>query len=138
MNCPALVSVLLLLSSLPATALAADPAAAPVVDADAILKRMDRDNDGKVSLEEYRNALSRRFHALDADADGVLRADEIPREWLEVSDADISGDGLSMQELSSHLQPVFQDFDTDHDGRLDRDELAGLAHARAQRLEKAP
>lgn len=138
MNCPALVSVVLLLSSWSGMAAAADQAASPIIDADVILKRMDRDNDGKVSLEEYRNALSRRFHALDADMDGVLRADEIPREWLEVSDADISGDGLNLQELSAHLQPVFQGFDLDRDGRLDRDELAGLAQARAQRLEKAP
>ena len=57
MKCVAALPVLLVLMSLPA---AADT---PVASTQQLLKRMDRNNDGTVSFEEYRNAVSRRLHA---------------------------------------------------------------------------
>ena len=126
----AALPVLLVLTCLPA---AADT---PVTSTQQLLKRMDRNNDGKVSFEEYRNAVSRRFHSLDRDGDGQLQDGEIPPEW-RVGEA--GGPGvLTQAEFAAHLPTVFQEFDRNHDGQLDHDELDTLAAARAARLEAKP
>ena len=123
----AALSVLLAITCLPA---AADT---PVTSTEQLLKRMDRNNDEKVSFEEYRNAVSRRFHALDRDDDGLLKDSEIPPEW-RTGEAAGSG-GLSHEEFAAHLPTVFQEFDRNQDGQLDHDELTALANARAARRE---
>ena len=130
MKCVAALPVLLVLMSLPA---AADT---PVASTQQLLKRMDRNNDGTVSFEEYRNAVSRRLHALDRDGDGQLQDGESPPEW-RVGEA--GGPGvLTQSEFAAHLPTVFQEFDRNQDGQLDHDELDTLAAARAARLEAKP
>lgn len=126
----AALPVLLALTCLPA---AADT---PVTSTQQLLKRMDRNNDGKVSFEEYRNAVSRRFHALDRDGDGLLQDSEIPPEW-RVGEAGGAG-ALTHEEFAAHLPTVFREFDRNQDGQLDHDELTALANARAARLEAKP
>lgn len=103
-----------------------------------ILQRMDRDNDGKVGFEEYRNAMTRRFHAVDRNADGALQADELPPEWVVVDAADIPAGGMGLDGFSGHMRSSFAGFDANHDGNLDNEELTTLAKARAAKLEATP
>jgi Ca2+-binding EF-hand superfamily protein len=99
---------------------------------------MDRDNDGKVDFEEYRNAMTRRFHKVDADSDGFMEQEEVPKEWLAVGAADLADGKVTAEEFAAGLQPAFDGFDLDHDGALNNDELATFAQARAAKLEETP
>lgn len=128
---------LLVFSSVPAmSAPATDDT--PATSVQRILQRMDQDNDGKVSFEEYRNAMIRRFHAVDKNADGTLQADEIPREWAVVPPADLSDAEVTLDEFSAELRPGFARFDANSDGLLDDGELTAFATARAAKLEASP
>lgn len=118
-----------------ATASAADDHATTV---QRILARMDRDNDGKVGFEEYRNAMTRRFHAVDKNGDGALEVDELPEEWVVVNAADIPATGMSLENFSDHMRSSFDSFDANKDGSLDNDELTALAKARAAKMEAKP
>ncbi len=128
---------LLVFSSVPAMA-------APTVDdtpattVQRILQRMDQDNDGKVSFEEYRNAMVRRFHVVDKNTDDTLQADEIPKEWIVVPPADLSDAKVTLEEFSAELRPGFARFDANSDGLLDDSELTAFATARAAKLEATP
>ena len=128
---------LLVFSSVPAmSAPATDDT--PATSVQRILQRMDQDNDGKVSFEEYRNAMIRRFHAVDKDADAALQVDEIPKEWLVVQTADLSDSEVTLEEFSAELRPGFARFDSNGDGLLDEAELIAFATARAAQLEASP
>lgn len=140
-----LATALTALCSLSAlTAVAAEKkTAAPQSDAPAttvqrILQRMDRNNDGKVSFEEYRNAMTRRFHAVDKDGDGALEANERPAEWVVVKESDIPATGMTLEAFSAHMHASFAGFDANSDGQLDQTELTALANARAAQLEAKP
>lgn len=105
-------------------------AAEPVDTAVQLLERMDRNVDGKISFEEYRNAMVRRFDAIDGDGDGTLVAQEIPPEWLAGAQARAPGGKVSRLEFGDSLQPVFDRFDADKDGQLDAAEIEAFASAR--------
>lgn len=105
-------------------------AAEPVDTAAQLLERMDRNVDSKISFEEYRNAMIRRFDAIDGDGDGTLVAQEIPPEWLAGAQARVPGGKVSRMEFGDSLQPVFDRFDGDHDGQLDAAEIEAFAGAR--------
>lgn len=104
---------------------------APVDTTKRMLARMDRNVDGKISFEEFRNAVTRRFDARDKNHDGTLSADEVPKEWLIVSAADQADGQVTHEEFAAALQPTFDRFDADHDGQLDATEIAAFAAARA-------
>lgn len=127
-----------LLAPFPLSALAADAADEHATTVQRILARMDRNNDGRVDFEEYRNAMTRRFHAVDKNADGALEASELPEEWVVVDASDIPAGGLDLEAFSGHMRTSFASFDADADGRLDNTELTTLAKARAARLEATP
>ncbi|HEX7802150.1 MAG TPA: EF-hand domain-containing protein [Pseudoxanthomonas sp.] len=137
---PVVVSSALLALCLPMLSVAApaEDRQAPVASVEQILQRMDRDNDGKLSFEEYRNAMTRRFHRLDADGDGFLVQKEIPKEWLAVGAADLADGKVSAEEFASGLRPAFDGFDLDKDNSLNDEELAAFARARAAKLEATP
>lgn len=105
-------------------------AAQPIDTAVQLLERMDRDGDGKISFEEYRNAMVRRFDAVDGDGDGTLVAQEIPPEWLAGAQERVAGKQVSRIEFGDSLQPVFERFDGDQDGLLDAAEIEAFANAR--------
>lgn len=134
----ATLPALLALCCLPAFAAPKPVPDVPVTTAQQILQRMDRDNDSQVDFEEYRNAMSRRFHARDADGDGSLNLDEVPKEWLAVGATEMADGTLSTEEFAAHLQPAFDGFDLDDDQSLNNDELAAFAKARAAQLEAKP
>lgn len=103
----------------------------PIDTPQRLLERMDRDVDGKISFEEYRNAMVRRFDARDKNGDGVLEGKEYPKEWLVGG----SADKLTWDEFGDALQPVFDQYDTDKDGLLDSGEIATFAAARKSKEE---
>jgi Ca2+-binding EF-hand superfamily protein len=114
------------------TAYAAEPSSTspPVDTARAMLDRMDRNQDGKISLEEYRNAMIRRFGAQDHNDDGVLEGDEFPPEWLAGADAHGAAGKVSFEQFAGELPTVFARFDANRDGQLEADEIAAFAAAR--------
>jgi hypothetical protein len=105
-------------------------AAEPVDTAQRLVQRMDRDIDGKISFEEYRNAMVRRFDASDANGDGVLDGEEFPKEWVAGADVKAATGKVSWAEFGASLQPVFDRFDGDKDGQLNSAEIDALAAAR--------
>ena len=111
-------------------------AAAETIDTPArLLERMDRNVDGKISFEEYRNAMVRRFDAIDSDGDGTLVAQEIPPEWLAGAPERVAGAKVSRLEFGDSLQPVYDRFDADKDGQLDAAEIEVFANARKSQQE---
>ena len=79
------------------------------------LARMDKDGDGRVSLQEYQAWMSYAFEARDLDRDGVLSAQEQP-----------GGHGTSIT-LADHRERLAQRFrkqDVDRDGFLSARELS--------------
>ena len=102
----------------------------PVDTSMRLVERMDRDLDGRISFEEYRNAMLRRFDASDRNGDGVLDAGEYPKEWVAGADTQAANGQVTWQEFGDALQPTFDRFDGDRDGKLDAAEIAALAAAR--------
>ncbi|ODU36048.1 MAG: hypothetical protein ABS97_01555 [Lysobacteraceae bacterium SCN 69-320] len=101
-----------------------------------LLARMDRNGDGKISFEEYRNAMLRRFDARDKNHDGVLDGDEFPSQWLTGAAVATERKRITRDEFSDQLQPSFDHFDTDKDDQLDGAELDAFLAARQP--EKQP
>jgi len=102
----------------------------PIDTPQRLLERMDRNIDGKISFEEYRNAMVRRFDARDKNGDGVLEGKEYPKEWLVGAETEAANGKLTWDEFGDALQPVFDKFDVDKDGQLDTNEIAAFAAAR--------
>ena len=107
----------------------------PIDTPQRLLERMDRNIDGKISFEEYRNAMVRRFDARDKNGDGVLEGKEYPKEWLVGADTQAATGKLTWDEFGDALQPVFDQFDLDKDGQLDANEIAAFAAARKAKEE---
>ncbi|WP_257385830.1 hypothetical protein [Tahibacter caeni] len=101
-----------------------------------LLARMDRDGDDRISFEEYRNAMLRRFDARDRNRDGVLDGAEFPPQWLEGSGIAAEQKRLARDDFSDQLEPSFAKFDADANGQLDGAELDAFFAARHQ--EKQP
>jgi hypothetical protein len=127
----------LLLATMTAASAAEQPpatqaaAASPPVDtAEAMLARMDRNADGRISFEEYRNAMIRRFGARDANDDGALDGDEFPREWLAGADVQGAVGKVTFEQFTLELPLVFDSFDVDKDGQLAPAEIGAFAAAR--------
>jgi Ca2+-binding EF-hand superfamily protein len=125
----------MMLATMTAQAVDSRPADPPVDTATAMLDRMDRNVDGKISFEEYRNAMIRRFGARDRNEDGVLEGDEFPKEWLAGADMQGATGKVTWEQVAAELQLVFDHFDVDKDGQLDAAEIAAFAAARKTQEE---
>jgi len=123
------------LATMTASAASPQPAGQPVDTAQAMLDRMDRNVDGKISLEEYRNAMVRRFGARDVNDDGVLKGDEFPKEWLAGADVQEATGAVTFEQFTAELPLVFDHFDANKDGQLDATEIAAFAAARKTQEE---
>lgn len=132
------VGAVVALAAVAAHAADPKPAEAPVDTAKALLERMDRNGDGKISFEEYRNAMVRRFAARDRNEDGVLEGDEFPKEWLAGADVKASTGKVTWDQFASELRLVFDRFDVNKDGQLDAAEIAAFAAARKRQEESQP
>lgn len=93
----------------------ATAAAQPVQTTGGYLQRMDRDGDGRVSLDEYLAWLSYAFDARDLDHDGVLGAAELPGG---------RGTPITRAQHQATLTARFRKQDADGDGYLSARELA--------------
>jgi hypothetical protein len=130
-----LIGATVLLGTVAANAASPPPASPPVDTAQAMLDRMDRNLDGKISLEEYRNAMVRRFGARDVNDDGVLEGDEFPKEWLAGAAVEGATGKVSFEQFTAELPMVFDRFDADKDGQLNAAETAAFAGARKTQEE---
>lgn len=106
------------------------PAEKPVDTPQAMLDRMDRNQDAMISFEEYRNAMIRRFGARDRNDDGVLEGDEFPAEWLAGAGTQEATGKVSFEQFSAELPLVYALFDANKDGQLEAAEIAAFAAAR--------
>ena len=103
-------------------AMPATPVADPLVNA-------DRDADGSINWEEFRNLLTRAFHVVDRDGDGVLAGGEIDELFVglnkgEVDRADANKDGkIQYREFVAYTARVFLLSDVDLNGTLTPKEL---------------
>jgi hypothetical protein len=129
------VAAAMVLGMTAANAANPQPADQPVDTAKAMLDRMDRNVDGKISFEEYRNAMIRRFGARDRNDDGVLEGDEFPKEWLAGADVQGATGKVTWEQFAVELQLVFDQFDVDKDSQLDAAEIATFAAARKTQEE---
>lgn len=111
---------------------------APVDTAEAMLARMDRNGDQKVSFEEFRNAMVRRFAARDRDGSGALEGKEFPPEWLVGADLAQSEGKVTIAGFSGELRPTFDRFDTDKDGYISGTEIDTYAAARRAQEGSTP
>ena len=130
-----LIGAAVLLGTVAANAASPPPASQPVDTAQAMLDRMDRNLDGKISFEEYRNAMVRRFGARDVNDDGVLEGDEFPKEWLAGAAVEGATGKVSFEQFTAELPLVFDGFDADKDGQLNAAEIAAFAAARKTQEE---
>jgi len=91
-------------------------ASAQVVDTTgSYLQRMDRDGDGRVSLDEYLAWMSYAFDARDLDHDGVLSPAELPGG---------RGKAITRVQHQATLTARFRKQDGNGDGYLSARELA--------------
>ncbi|MFC3654242.1 calcium-dependent protein kinase 21 [Xanthomonas hyacinthi] len=90
-------------------------ASAQVVDTGSYLQRMDKDGDGRVSLDEYLAWMSYAFDARDLDHDGVLSAAELPGG---------RGKPIARGQHQATLTARFRKQDSNGDGDLSARELA--------------
>ena len=96
----------------------------------------DRDADGKLSMEEFRNRMTKVFLEHDADGDGVLDAEEFSQVLVaphhELADSDGSKT-LSQREFMDHTAVLFEAVDGDDDGHLTKQELVEAGHEEESR-----
>ncbi len=80
-------------------------------------RRFDRDGDGKITVEEYRNSVVRIFTRLDKKKRGYLDQSEAPKT------AKGPKDRITLPEFQDAMMVRFRKADADHDGLLTPDEF---------------
>jgi Ca2+-binding EF-hand superfamily protein len=90
-------------------------AQAQVARTDDYLAKMDRDGDGRVSLDEYQHWMGYAFDGMDRNRDGVLTPDELPGG---------KGPALTREMHRARIAERFDRQDANGDGFLDARELA--------------
>ncbi|MDR2872888.1 MAG: EF-hand domain-containing protein [Xanthomonadaceae bacterium] len=93
----------------------ASGAAQPVETAQDYLQKMDRDGDGRISLEEYLDWMSYSFDARDLNGDGILSGEELPGG---------RGQPITREQYRARLTEAFRKQDANRDGYLSARELA--------------
>jgi len=100
-----------------------------------MLERFDADRDGALSAGEIQTMRGTLFDRFDGNGDGVLDAEEQQRlsarfkraaaagkELLPQADTDHDG-RLTREEYLASPRPLMEQADTDHDGRLTQEEI---------------
>lgn len=120
------LGILLLSSGL---VIAASPLQARISSA-AILHMLDTDNDASVDNAEAKKAAIILFDRLDADKDGTLDANELRGRLSEkeiVAGNPQHNKTLTKDEYLAIVDERFKTADSNHDGKLDIQELASLS-----------
>jgi Ca2+-binding EF-hand superfamily protein len=100
-----------------------------------ILKRVDTDEDGKISKAEFDAEGSKLFARLDGNADGKIADNEMPhRHWARFGghmfdrlDADHDGK-VTKAEFQAAGDKMFQRMDKNGDGTIEKDEMSHGKH----------
>jgi Ca2+-binding EF-hand superfamily protein len=98
---------------------------APPRDPEQILSMFDANDDGKLSRDEVPGPLAARFDDLDLDGDGYLTIEEFQKAREQIREnfrTRRSGDG-ERSERGDFLGGMIQRFDTNQDGKLQKEEL---------------
>ncbi|MFY2763865.1 hypothetical protein [Arenimonas sp. MALMAid1274] len=85
------------------------------------LHRYDRNGDGRIDAEEYRNFTARLFARRDRNGDGVISADE-----HGVAD----GGDISRDDFIAQSDAAFASHDSNGDGYMDLAEIVAARKAR--------
>jgi Ca2+-binding EF-hand superfamily protein len=93
------------------------------------LKRMDANNAGKISRDEWKGK-PEGFAKLDKDGDGSLTREELSARRNRMKEMDANNDGKISREEWKGRPKQFTKLDTNNDGELTREEL------RARRANK--
>ncbi len=97
---------------------------------DALMKTLDPDSDGTVSLDEAKTAGLAEFKKLNKDSDDTLDMKELGDRVSkkEFKDANPDKDKtLDEAEYSKLIEKLFKEADPDNDGTLDKKELESKA-----------
>jgi Ca2+-binding EF-hand superfamily protein len=78
------------------------------------LQLFDSNGDGRVSEAEYVAYMSRGFHRMDSNGDGILETDELPGG---------RGRPITLTDFQNNLRRQFHKLDRNRDGYLDAREL---------------
>ena len=89
----------------------------------------DRNADGRVSFEEYRNRSMRLFRNADLNRDGILQIAEQRAMLGPRADPASVTEDLSLQDFNAALVVFFRNADTDADGYLSPTEWRGIPRA---------
>ncbi|MCA8940536.1 MAG: hypothetical protein KDB07_12040 [Planctomycetes bacterium] len=124
----------------------------------AILKRLDKNGDGKVSKDEATGRFADNFDTLDKNKDGFITEDEIgggnmgrerpnrgqqdrqpagPSPFFKLLDTDDDGK-ISKDEAPAKLKEKFDEADGNKDGFIDDAELRGVLGADARGADGRP
>src|SRR5262249_45540663 len=97
-------------------------------------KAADKNGDGRLDREEFREAVIEGFYFRDKEQKGYLTADQLPEASREAfKAANVTGNGrLSLQEEVNALLKDFEAADVDKDGTLTYKELE--AYVKGSRL----
>lgn len=96
----------------------APPAAAQRADRAEYFARMDRDGDGRISLAEFQDYMTRGFRAMDRNGDGILQDHELP-EGVVLR----PGQPRTLSALLANLERAFHRMDRDGSGWLSEAQL---------------
>ncbi len=72
-----------------------------------VVKRLDRDGDGKIGKDEFRGR-PKRFSAIDADGDGFVSTSELETAWRSraSSSAPSPAAGRRIEWIDTHAHPI--------------------------------
>lgn len=79
---------------------------------------IDRNGDGRISLAEFQDYMSRGFRAMDSNGDGILQDHELPAGVVLRS-----GQPRTLSALLANLEHAFHRMDRDGNGHLSAAEL---------------
>jgi len=95
---------------------------------DSDFKKVDKNNDGKVSKKEYIDAVKKTFNKIDKNKDGFLTKDELKEigridaeKFLKEEDIN-KDDKISKEEFIKAAEKRFKLLDKNHDGFIDNKE----------------
>ena len=110
-----------------------------------MLKKMDTNGDGKISLDEYMAAATSRFHAIDSQNKGSIDAADIAaapqmqrheqrsaQRMLRHMGASPGSDSVTLDQFQAATKAHFAKIDANGDGFIEADEVSGQHHAHRQ------
>ena len=113
------------------------------------LMRADADGDGIVTRQEALTAADLEFAKMDADHDGKVTADERRAYVAQARDPRGLGrhapprhhgadQAMTLEQFRARAAARFDRMDSNHDGRLDKTEIANMREARREWKRNAP